>query len=115
MKIFLSCLLLSLALIACTEGRVKKYRDILEPRIGTGKKDEIDKLLGNPAWCKEEGGAQKCEYRSSRANNEPVPDVYRRNEGMGPDVSPYDRFDVLHLQYDGFGVLKEWEPVMIPH
>ncbi len=106
---------LLLTLLSCTEPRVKKYQDILEPRVGSGKKEEIDKLLGNPTWCKDEDGTQKCEYRSSRANNSPVPDVYKKEEGMGPDLSPYDRYDVLHLKYDGFGVLKDWEPVVVPH
>lgn len=115
MKIALAFLFFIVGILGCTEPRVKKYSNILEPRVGSGKKDEIDRLLGNPTWCKEKEGLQKCEYRSSRANNAPVPDVFRKEEGMGPDLSPYDRYDVLHLTYDGFGVLKDWEPVVIPH
>jgi len=113
MKFFLFVFLVGI--VGCTEPRVKKYSSILEPRVGTAKKEEIDKLLGSPTWCKEYEGLKKCEYRSSRAENAPVPDVFRKQEGMGPDLSPYDRYDVLHLTFDNFGILKEWEPVVMSH
>jgi len=117
MKILFSFLIVGTFFIlgGCTEPRVKTYEGILEPRVGKSKKDEIDKILGNPTSCQDIDGIQKCEYRSSRANNQPVPDVYRKQEGMGPDLSPYDRYDVLHLKYDSFGILKEWEPVVLSH
>ena len=117
MKIIISVFLVGIVGIlgGCTEPRVKTYEGILEPRVGKSKKEEIDHILGNPTSCRDTDGVQTCEYRSSRANNQPVPNVYRKQEGMGPDLSPYDRYDVLHLKYDSFGVLKEWEPVVIPH
>src|SRR5688572_15067600 len=95
--------LLALALltmfVACNQSNVKKYRDLLEPRVGSAKKDEINQLLGAPAWCRDEEGSQRCEYRTSRATNNPVPDMYRKEASLGPDLSPYDHFDVLHLHF----------------
>lgn len=86
---------------------------MLDPKVGVAKKDEINKFLGNATWCTPEAGTEKCEYRTSRGSNHPVPDMYRKEEALGPDLSPYDRFDVLHLYYDAFGVLKDWEPVVL--
>ena len=106
--------LLILVLVSCTEMRVKKYNDLLNPRVGTAKKEEVGKLLGNPVSCSQELEGEKCEYRTSHARNHPVPDVYRQERALGPDLSPYDHFDVLHVRYDGFGILKSWEPVVIP-
>lgn len=97
---------------ACTQPRIKKYQSLLEPKIGNSKKDEINKILGSPAWCTTEAGTEKCEYRTAHANNEPVPDMYRKEDSLGPDLSPYDRFDVLHVFYDSTGVFKDWEPVV---
>lgn len=98
---------------ACSQTRVKKYADILDPRLGNAKKQEVGKLLGPPTSCTAEQVGEKCEYRTARARNHPVPDVYRREGSLGPDLSPYDQFDVLQLRFDGFGVLKEWEPIFI--
>ena len=110
---FILCIFLFGALPSCTELRVKKYRQMLEPKIGTTKKFEINKLLGSPAFCKQEVRYEKCEYRTMAAQNNQVPGIMRKEEGMGPDLSPYDYFDVLHLFYDGFEILREWEPVVL--
>ena len=86
---------------------------MLEPKVGNAKKEEINKLLGNPAWCSKEEGREKCEYRTSHASNAPVPDMYRKEEALGPDLSPYDHFDVLHIYFDSTGVMKDWEPIVL--
>ena len=106
---------LLLLLCGCTELRVKKYSSILDPMLGTAKKTEVNKLLGVPTTCAPEGVFEKCEYRtaSARNRNEPVPDAYRKQVAMGPDLSPYDHFDVLQVQYDGMGIFKDWQPVVI--
>ncbi len=100
-------------LTACTQSRVKVYGDMLEPRVNIAKKEEVNKLFGTPTWCTPDSGSEKCEYRTSRGSNHPVPDVYRKEDSLGPDLSPYDHFDVLHLRFDSFGILKDWEPVVI--
>ena len=98
---------------SCTESRVKKYSDILEPLVGTAKKERLNEVLGKPTFCKRELAYEQCEYRTSRGRNDPVPEVFRKSEGLGPDLSPYEYFDVLRLYYDDFGVLKEWDAVNI--
>jgi hypothetical protein len=107
--------LLSLILMftACTESRVRKYEDLLEPLLGKAEKEEVDKLLGAPASCQPVESYQRCEYRTSRGRNEPVPFTARKNAAMGPDLSPYEYFDVLALTYDGFNTLREWEPISV--
>lgn len=107
--IFSFCFLIA----SCSQNRVKKYQNILDPLIGKGKKDEINALIGNPISCKSESRYEKCEYRTAHAQNTPVPDMFRKSEG--PDLSPYEYFDVLYLYFDAFQVLKEWEPVVIAH
>lgn len=108
--IFFSSIIL---LSGCTEFKIKKYQSILDSKLGSAKKAEINQILGSPVWCTTEAGSEKCEYRTSYANNQPVPDVYRKGDATSPDLSPYDRFDVLHLFYDATGVLKDWEPVVL--
>ncbi len=108
---FLFCLLI----LSCTQTRVKKYQGMLEPLLGKAKQSEVNALLGNPISCKQEGRFEKCEYRTTSAQNNPVPDMFRKSEGIGPDLSPFEYFDVLHLYFDAFHILKEWEPVVIAH
>lgn len=98
---------------ACTQPTVKRYEITLERKVGTAKKPEIDKLLGNPVSCQRENSVQKCEYRTLQAGNYPVPAVYDKQPAIGPDVSPYDYFDVLHLFYDEEGILRDWQPVVV--
>lgn len=99
--------------LACTETRIERYTDIIEPHVGGTHKAEMNKILGAPTFCKEEGKYEKCEYRTARGRNEPVPGVFRKEPAMGPDLTPYEHFDVLHLYYDSFAVLKEWEPIVV--
>lgn len=100
---------------SCTQSRVKKYEAILEPKIGKSTKFQINSLLGNPVSCVQETKYEKCEYRSAYTQNAPVPDMFRKSEGIGPDLSPYEYFDVLHLYFDAFHILQEWEPVVMAH
>lgn len=109
----LTAFLCLLVVAGCASSRTKRYQDMLEPKVGSGKKDEINKMLGSPSWCRSESGSEKCEYRTSKGSHAPVPDMYRKEGALGPDLSPYDQFDVLHLYYDGVGVLKDWEPVVV--
>lgn len=96
----------------CTSPRVKKYQAVIDPGIGSAKKVEMSKLFGNPIACQSEAILERCEYRTSYVRNEPVPDVYKKTEGV-PDLSPYDQFDVLYLYFDALGVLQSWEPVVL--
>ena len=112
MRIFFLCFLMFF-FTACSEPRVKKYKGILDPQIGAATKLQINKLLGKPTFCKPEGKYDKCEYRTTRGRNEPTPSIHKKEEALGPDLSPYEHFDVLHLFYDGFGVLREWQPVVL--
>lgn len=100
-------------MIGCTQSRVKKYQGLLEPLVGKASKVEVQKLLGNPNYCKQESRYEKCEYRSAFSQNHPVPDMFRKSETSGPDLSPYEYFDVLHLYFDAFHILREWEPVVL--
>lgn len=100
-------------ILGCTELKIKKYQNVLEGKIGTAKKVEINQILGSPVWCRNENGSEICEYRTSYANNRPIPDAYRKENGTSPDLSPYEHFDVLHLSYDSTGLLKDWEPVVL--
>ena len=108
--IFLLCALVA----GCVTQRVKRYRDLLDPLVGKEKKANINRLLGKPANCEQEQDLEKCEYRTTKERNDPVPIVHERESALGPDLSPYDTFDVLYLYYDGFGVLKDWKPVSVP-
>ena len=110
---FLFGVLITLLCVSCTELRVKKYQNLIEPNLGNAKKPEMDKLLGNPIFCKQESRYEKCEYRTALGQNSQVPSIMRREQGLGPDLSPYDYFDVLHLYYDAFHTLREWEPVVL--
>jgi hypothetical protein len=98
---------------SCAETRVKKYEDLLEPLLGKADKKEVDKLLGTPVSCTPVDTYQRCEYRTSRGRNEPVPFTGQKSAAMGPDLSPYEYFDVLALTYDGFNTLREWEPLTV--
>ena len=100
---------------SCTETRIKRYSDILEPHVGNTSKVEMDRLLGGPAYCRAEGKYQLCEYRTAIGRNEQIPYVHLKNDAMGPDLSPYEHFDVLQLYYDDFGTLRDWKPIVLPN
>ena len=100
--------------VACTESRVKRYDDLIGPEIGKGNKKEISKLLGPPTFCNEKGKYEVCEYRTARGRNEQTPYVHRKEPAMAPDLTPYEHFDVIHVSYDGFGVVQAWEPIVLP-
>lgn len=106
-------LALCIGLLSCSHSRIERYRDALDSQLGNGKKTSLDQLLGMPYLCKNIGVFERCEYRTASQRNHPVPIVYRKAPGFGPDLSPYDYFDVIYLYYDDFDVLQEWEPVVI--
>lgn len=110
----LAILGVSFLVISCTQSRVKKYEGMLAPLVGKASQNQINALLGNPSFCRQENRFEMCEYRTATAHNTPVPDMFRKSESLGPDLSPYEYFDVLHLYFDSFHVLKEWEPFVTP-
>ena len=112
MKNFL--LILSVTLfVACSELRVKRYGDLLDPLLGSGSIAEVNRVLGKPTSCEALSLGKRCEYRTAAARNYTIPDAHRQLPGFGPDLSPYQYFDVLSVVYDHFGVFREWEPVAI--
>ncbi len=114
MKHFFESLLLLVlfALGACTQLRSARYSEMIDPLVGSGKKEQLDKMLGVPTFCKQESPFQKCEYRTAAGHNDPTPDAFAKKSTM-PDVSPYEYFDVIHLFYDDQRVLKEWQAVVL--
>lgn len=110
---FTFALAVSLLLGACTHPRVRRLHGLLDPLVGSGKKADVAKLLGDPVHCKPESTLERCEYRTSREQNDPVPIVFTKQPGFGPDVSPYQFFDTVHCVYDSLGTLKEWVPVVV--
>ncbi len=102
-----------LILSACTTTRGKFYEDTLEPMVGVSKFHDVNKQLGSPTTCVPDVGLTRCEYRTAVARNLPVPAFARRVPGMGPDLSPYEYFDVLYVYYDDTGLLKEWTPMVV--
>lgn len=111
--ILLSFLVIFLLSGACIHQKERRYQAILDPKVGKSTKAVLDKTLGEPVSCANEAAGQWCEYRTASASNDPVPDAYRKTATMGPDLSPYDQFDVLHLHYDSEGVLQAWEPIVV--
>jgi hypothetical protein len=101
-------------LTSCAEYRIKRYQHLLDTHVGSSPKPTLDKLLGEPASCRPDGNLKLCEYRTSAGRNEQVPYVHQKKQGF-PDLSPYEHYDVLHLFYDDFDVLREWRPVVLPH
>jgi hypothetical protein len=101
-----------LVLGGCVEGRVKRYQSLLNPMVGTAKKDEVSRLLGSPTTCTTQPVGERCEYRTAKGRNDPVPSVYEKNT-LGPDLSPFEFYDVIQANYDGFGILKDWIPLVL--
>ena len=108
-----SFIALLILLTGCAISPVKRYRTIIDPLVGKSKQDEVNQVLGKPVFCIQEQTLQRCEYRTTAARNEETPYMHHKEIGFGPDLSPYDSFDVLDLYYDAFGVLKEWNPVVV--
>ena len=100
-------------IVGCAHSRIRRYEKLLEPEIGLGTKADMRALFGAPVNCNKSKGLERCEYRTARERNDPVPAVMMKTQGLGPDVSAYEYFDVLHLFYDDFGVLREWAPIVI--
>ncbi len=97
---------------ACAQKRVVKYESLLNPMVGVSKKISVNKKLGQPVYCKAQEDGEICEYRTPKSHNENIPAIYQPAHGF-PDLSPYDYFDVLHLSYNSFGILKDWEPIVL--
>ncbi|MBI1859312.1 MAG: hypothetical protein HYR96_00125 [Deltaproteobacteria bacterium] len=109
----LSRLVPLLALLGCTQPAIKKYSDMLDPLVGLATKKEITRLLGQPVSCQNDMNYEVCEFRTSRARNNPVPAVHQKHPGMGPDLTPYEQFDDLSLQFDALETLRGWRPLRV--
>ncbi len=103
-------LLIFLLLAGCTQPTVRRYGEMIDPKIGSANKNDMARLFGVPIICRPEGIYETCEFRTARGNNAPVPSVHQQNPAMGPDLSPYEHFDVILLQFDALGVLRSWKP-----
>lgn len=101
------------ALSACTEPRVKPYQRLLDPEVGRANKARVTALLGNPVKCEITAGQESCEYRTTAGRNDPTPSVHRPSPGFGPDLSPFEHFDVIKAHYNDVGILREWEPMVL--
>lgn len=111
-----SALLFFLAVIAtgCTQSRVRRYEELLDKHVGSEKKDRIATVLGAPAKCIPAEGGERCEYRTNAGRNRSSPGVHAPAPGFGPDTSPYEFFDVIHVFYNDVGLMREWQPVVLP-
>jgi len=114
MNHFLVFSTLVVLMTSCAEHRVKRYQDMLDKHVGVTQKKELDRQLGEPTQCRPDGSMKLCEYRTAAGRNEQVPYVHQKKEGF-PDLSPYEHYDVLHLFYDDFNVLRDWKAVVLPH
>jgi len=112
-RILLSFLVL-VSLVSCTHSRAKRYSELLDKLIGNEKKDRVASVLGAPARCNAAEGGELCEYRTAAGRNLASPGVQTPTPGFGPDVSPYDHFDVIHVYYNDVGLMREWEPIVLP-
>jgi len=81
--------------------------------VGVWQQPEVNGRLGNPVYCRAQSELQRCEYRTAAGRNLPTQEVHQRIPTMGPDLSPYENFDVLYLYFDDTGRLKDWTPVVI--
>jgi len=104
-------LLLILACFGCVENRIKKFDALLNPLLGHAQKKQVSEALGNPVKCRLDQSGETCEYRSAAGRNDSVPAVHRKEPGFGPDVSPYDAYDPIQVQFDAVGVMKDWKPL----
>lgn len=109
MRFFSLCLLI----LGCTEPALNRYSRWLDPKVGNANKSDMVNLFGAPVSCRQEANFENCEFRTARGRNAPVPAVHQQNASMGPDLSPYEHFDVLSLQFDGLGVLRSWKPLHV--
>lgn len=108
-----SLMVLGLLLTGCTQPTIRKYSDMLDPKIGVASKDDITRFLGAPASCRQTLNYEDCEFRTSRARNAPVPAVHQKHPSIGPDLSPYEQFDDLSLQFDSLGTFRGWKPLRV--
>lgn len=101
-------------LVACSQSRVRRYEELIEPQLGKANKDEMSRLLGaKPTKCEKVKLYEQCEYRTARERNDPVPGEYSTGLAGSPDLKPFAYFDVIHLYYDETEVLREWSPVKV--
>ncbi len=97
-----------LALTSCVQPRVRRYQSALDPLLGQGKRADVDRILGRPVSCEKAGEGEKCEYRTAFGRNDPIPAASQKTL-LGPDLSPYEYYDVVRAEYDGLGIFRNWQ------
>ena len=97
----------------CASTQLGRLQETMDPWVGVAKRLEVEKSLGSPTQCVTEKGMTRCEYRTLIARNEPVPSAHKKEPGFGPDLSPYEFFDVIEAFYDDTGLLRDWRPLSV--
>ena len=97
----------------CASTQLSRLEETMDPMVGVAKRGDVEKSLGNPTQCVTEKGMLRCEYRTLIARNEPVPSAHKKEPGFGPDLSPYEFFDVIEAFYDDTGLLRDWRPLSV--
>ncbi len=98
---------------SCASTQLKRLEETMDPMVGVAKRTDVEKSLGSPEQCSTQKGMTRCEYRTQIARNEPVPSAHKKEPGFGPDLSPYEFFDVLEAFYDDTGLLRDWHPLSV--
>jgi len=100
-------------LLACSLSPLKRLEEAMDPMVGVKKKQEVERVIGEPVQCHSNTGTTRCEYRTLIGRNDPAPATHKKEPGMGPDLSPYEFFDVIEAFYDETGMLKDWHALSI--
>jgi len=99
-------------MIACSHSPLKRLEEAMDPMIGK-KRVEVESAVGQPVQCQPLQGSTRCEYRTLIGRNEQAPAAHKPEPGMGPDLSPYEFFDVIEAFYDETGTLKDWHALSV--
>lgn len=83
--------------------------------VGVKKRGEVERLIGEPVKCATQGNLTRCEYRTLIGRNDPAPATSKKEPGFGPDLSPYEFFDVIEIFYNETGLMTDWRALSIRH
>jgi hypothetical protein len=106
--------LCALSVVACTQTRLRRYGELLDPLVGGESKAKVATILGAPSRCESYDGGQRCEYRTAAGRNTASIGVLAPNPAMGPNLAPYEHFDVINVYFNNVGLMREWEPIVLP-
>ena len=108
--------LLPLLLQACASSPLRRLEESMDPMVGKKKRGEVERLVGQPVKCSSPQPMTRCEYRTLIGRNDPAPVTSKVEPGFGgPDLSPYEFFDVIEIFYDATGMMSDWRPLSIRH